>query len=416
MLTRLAAGVLPPAADGPSVELLGFLELPWDDADYAVLTDLNEGRVPDSRQADAWLPDGLRAALGLADNARRYARDVLLLNIVLRSRRSTTVLACRRTAEGDPLMPSRLLLACDQDTLIRRVTDFYPDDEAVSEPADLPPTLFNPGGTSRFLVPRPLLDHPLLEQLGATKFRDYLACPYRFYLKHVERLRPVDDRAVEMDAAAFGNLAHEVLAGFARSGVADATDPKPIADWCAGELARRSRDRYGPSPHAAVRVQLEWLGQRFAVFASAQAREAQAGWRIVADLVEHRVRHAVTVDGRPFTITGTIDRVDRHAQHGHRVVDYKTRDASDPQKLSPEAVHRRKKTEWVDLQLPLYRTLAASAGIEGAAVGYFNLGRSAATSGLIPADWGSADYASADQARDVVIRSLREQKFWPPRQ
>ena len=32
-----------------------------------------------------------------------------------------------------------------------------------------------------------------IDRLPVTAFRDYLQCPYRFWLKHVERLRAVED-------------------------------------------------------------------------------------------------------------------------------------------------------------------------------------------------------------------------------
>ncbi|MEM1108481.1 MAG: PD-(D/E)XK nuclease family protein [Planctomycetota bacterium] len=416
-LTRLAGQLIPEPGGTPAVELLGFLELPWDDAEHVVLTDVNEGNVPDSRNADAFLPDGLRRPLGLPDNARRYARDVLLLNIVLRTRPAdaVSVLACRRSAEGDPKTPSRLLLACDEQKLVERVTDFYPEDEAQKV---IPlPRLLTPGGTNRFLIPKPLIDGPPLDELSVTKFRDYLACPYRFYLKHIHGLRTIDDRAVELNGAAFGNLAHEVLAAFGRSSVAAATEAPPIRDWLTHELDRQAAKRYGQSPAAAVRVQIEQLRQRLTLFAHTQAREAASGWRIDPELIEQDFAVSIDVDGQPFRIKGKIDRIDRHPELGVRLIDYKTRDksAARADDLKPDRVHRQR-GEWVDLQLPLYRLLAADRGMPNAETGYFNLGGSPATTAMHPAGWSDEDYASAADARDHVIRQLRAQRFWPPKE
>lgn len=411
-LARLSAGSIPPRGGESAVELLGFLELPWDDAAHLVIADVNEGFVPESRNADAFLPDGLRRALGLPDNARRYARDVLLMNIIIHSRpaEQVTVLACRRSAAGDPRVPSRLLLACDEATRIARVKDFY------AEPADAAapgPLLLVPGPTSRFLIPRPLLDDPVLEQLSVTAFKQYLACKYRFYLKHVARLELLDDAATEMDALAFGSLTHDVLEDFGKSDAAGETDAAAIKGFLFDRLDTRASGQFGRRPRPAVRVQIEQLRQRLSQFATAQAIETRKGWRICGELIEKKREAVIDVDGEPFTVVGKVDRIDRHPDHGYRVLDYKTSDTAQP----PEKTHQ-KQGQWVDLQLPLYRTLLEPAGIDigPGAMGYFNLSKSAEgrATGVVMAPWGEDDLAEAMEQRDAVVRGLRGGVFWPP--
>src|SRR5690606_2158916 len=64
--------------DREAIELLGWLELAADDAPVTLLTGVNEGTLPQSRSAHPFLPDRLRARLGLLDNGGRYARDAFL--------------------------------------------------------------------------------------------------------------------------------------------------------------------------------------------------------------------------------------------------------------------------------------------------------------------------------------------------
>src|SRR5206468_1006419 len=79
----------------------------------------------------------------------------------------------------------------------------------------LPPE--GPPPKSRLFPPRPQrLDKPITE-LSVTKFRDYMACPYRFYLRHVLELEAITDEADEMDGGVFGELAHQVLEQFGRA-------------------------------------------------------------------------------------------------------------------------------------------------------------------------------------------------------
>jgi hypothetical protein len=404
LLDGLAGRPLPDPAERAAVELVGFLELPWDDAEHAVVTDLNEGLVPATRNADAFLPDGLRRSLGLADNDRRLARDKLLLSIAVHSRADCRLLACRRSAEGDPRLPSRLLLSGGEAQRRQRVADFFitPQDAPPPRPSPL-----RPGPVSRFLIPRPLLDQPPLTKLAATAFRVYLACPYRFYLAYVARLEAVDDRATEMDGRAFGTLAHDVLEQFGGSDAAAADEPRVIEEYLSQQLDETVRERYGRRPRTAVRVQVEQLRERLSHFADLQAQETQKGWRIRRDLVEQKQGVTIEVDGEPFTITGTIDRIDEHPEHGYRVLDYKTADSAQ----TPKQTHRRGE-DWTDLQLPLYRGLVAPWGIDTPRLGYVNLSKAGVKLEL--ADWDEDELAAADAMRDEVIRRVRAQEFWPP--
>ncbi|MEM6458842.1 MAG: PD-(D/E)XK nuclease family protein [Planctomycetota bacterium] len=417
LLGRLADVRLPEPAGEPAVELVGFLELPWDDADYAVVTDANEGLLPASRMGDALLPDTLRRTLGMPDDARRLARDKLLLTIAAKSRRRLTVFVCRASAEGDPRVPSRLLLAGDRELKQRRLAAFYPEPDGHPEPPT--PLLLTPGGESRFLIPRPLFDAPPIDTLRVTQFRDYLACPYRFYLKHVARLRVRDDRAAELDALAYGSLAHDVLEAFGRSDVADATDAETIEVFLHHTLDDTAKQKFGAAGSGvtssggrpAVRVQLAQLRERLSRFADRQAAETRAGWRIRQDLIELDLSAAVDLDGEPFTLTGRIDRIDQHPTHGFRLLDYKTSDAGD----GPRKTHQRNR-QWVDLQLPLYLTLSKGLGIDAAGLGYFNLPKDAERGGVKLAEWDSDEQADAWRAAEGVMRSVRAGRFWPPRQ
>ena len=93
-----------------------------------------------------------------------------------------------------------------------------------------------------------------------------------------------------------------------------------------------------------------------AAFADQQVYRNEQGWRIVRSEVEVTAGRCIfDVDGQPFFLTGRIDRIDQHEVSGAWAIwDYKTSDSGYP----PERTHR-KRDEWIDLQLPLYRYLAA---------------------------------------------------------
>ena len=119
--------------------------------------------------------------------------------------------------------PGRLLLAGDDETLVRRVRRFCGEAEqdARAEPAGLPA----PAAVSHFVVPSLDAGVPPPDVMSVTDFRTYLDCPYRYALRRLLRLETVDDAATEMDALRFGSLAHKVLEAFGKDeGVRDATD------------------------------------------------------------------------------------------------------------------------------------------------------------------------------------------------
>jgi len=263
-------------------------------------------------------------------------------------------------------------------------------------------------------VPLPEREPPVLRKLHVTAFRDYLACPYRFYLKHVLKLEACDDEAVELDGAHFGTLAHEVLAAFGRSDLARETDPQRIADFLMATLDERIARRYGKKPGVAVILQCEQLRYRLEHFAYWQARQSAEGWRIDARFTENALSATLEVDGEPFVIEGRIDRVDVHDTHGYRVVDYKTADSP----KSPDAMHRRgpvNAKEWVDLQLPLYHHLIAAHGVDGpVSLGYVQLPKDVSKIGFDAATWSESELVDATEKACRIIQLIRAGVFWKP--
>lgn len=111
----------PQGAAGGEIELLGWMELAMDDAPVLIVTGVNEGSLPSSVNSDAFLPNEARRVLGLPDNAWRYARDAAWLTMILHSREQVHLIGGRWDGSGDPLRPSRLVLAVEPSRLADRV-------------------------------------------------------------------------------------------------------------------------------------------------------------------------------------------------------------------------------------------------------------------------------------------------------
>ncbi|MBB74093.1 MAG: hypothetical protein CMJ75_06220 [Planctomycetaceae bacterium] len=410
VLESAGASSVSPGAEAAVVEMLGWLELPMDDAPVLVIAGVNEGTVPESVNSDLFLPNSLRQRLGLVDNIQRYARDAYAISVLLAVREELFIVLGRRNANGDPLLPSRLLFAVDDDQIAQRTLACFRE----NEPSRIEGGLHPPadGTASIYQVPHPVPLLEPIETLPVTAFRSYLACPYRFYLRHVLGLTSLEDRSEELGAAAFGTLLHEVLRRFGTSSSRDSTDPTAIQQTLEGALEEISRERFGRNTRAAVGVQLEQMRVRLRAFAPQQAAWAAAGWRI--DYVESprdKLVSSIDVDGRSFGLLGRIDRMDVHVETGQRIVfDYKSGDRA----LSPDRAHRQA-GQWVDLQLPLYRHLVTSLAVtDPVQLGFILLSKDTTAASFSLAKWSEAELSEAEEVACEVVRKVRDETFWPP--
>ena len=410
LLELLAGDTVPAPTRSDAIEMLGWLELPLDDAPALIVTSMNDGVVPSSRLGDLFLPDRLREHLGLEDNQRRYARDAYALEILRQTRDDLFLIVGRRDEEGNPLLPSRLLFATDPKRVARRVLGLYKDRQ-ISRPQLLGSAFDTDREASDFNVPRPKPLAAPITSMRVTDFRGYLACPYRFYLSHILKLQPVDDQAEELDALQFGNLIHDALHHWGQSDVCSVTGADEIKD-CLFDFIDQHQSRWPKDARpAAFSVQLRQAKLRLEAFADWQADRARSGWQVVHTEVSPSNGHcAIDVDGIPMQLRGRIDRIDRHENGSWMVFDYKTSATA----KTPAEDHLDG-GGWVNLQLPLYRHIAATLHIDGGVgLGYINLPKDVVKTGESVAEWTERDLVAADQVARDVVRAVRAEEFWPP--
>ncbi len=372
--------------------------------------------MPSSVSADLFLPNRLRKRLGVTDNDRRYARDAYALCTLLASRQEIVLVAGRRDDRGDPLLPSRLFFACDAEEAAERVKTFF---EAETPPPL--PMLIRPAdsadatGTESqgLVVPRPIPLAAPVTSISVTAFKAYLECPYRFYLRHVLKLESVPHESEEMDPRAFGNLVHDTLKAFGHDGPLESTSPDEIAEFLRAAVEELSERQYGRFRLPSVSVQIEQARRRLEAFALWQAERTREGWTIafVEASAGSEPVPLETGDGRTILLRGRIDRIDRHADRDEwALLDYKTGDAA----KDPDKAHR-KQGEWVDLQLPLYRHLAAKLGVEGnITLGYVTLPGDTGEVKHRMAAWSADDLIDADRKAKQIARDILDGRFWPP--
>ncbi len=412
--------------EGRVLDVQGWLELFHEPGSHLVLCGMNEGRVPARMGGEPWLGEASRAKLGLIRDADRAARDAFLYQAMIESRRDggrVDVICGKSGTGGEPLLPSRLLLATGRDELPERVSLLFREIE--------PPDAGMRWHADWRWKPREV---PPPSRLNATSLGDWLKCPFRYYLKHAVGMRASETARAEWNARDFGNVAHEVLENWGRDPQAkDVDDAASLHAWLSAELDRVTARWFGKRPPLAVRIQAEALRQRFLWLARVQAEQRAAGWEIL------EVEQKVELDLGGAVVVTRIDRIDRHRETGQlRVLDYKTGKVE-----AVDKAHRKKITSstvlaahlsfncpavhdgeekgkaalflWHNLQLPLYASALVRNGEALPTPCYFKLGATEADVAILEwPDFDEADLTTAETCATWVAEQIAASVFWPP--
>ncbi len=387
LLSELNGVSIPAPHNLGAIDTVGWLEAIAIDTPHVIVVGMSADIVGGNDPSDAYFPDGLRKALGLETINRRMARDAHAIVAMQKSRShsgSTTWIVGRKNTAGDPLTPSPLLMRCsDGDQLAKRSGSLVVSME--KENPEIPPQFKHRTVGKGIPFPNPKdIKHERMTRVSVTAFKDYLACPYRFWLKHVMKLNLAEEGSSELDAKLFGSFVHAVLQRFGEDeSVRNSSDAAVIEQSLNRELDRLVAEQLGTTVSGKVNVQVELARFRLKGFAEHQARSISDGWKIVC--IERKVKTELRVEGTHLIISGVIDRIDVHEDGRIRVLDYKTGATS-----ANEAHYKKNDAHWIDFQLPLYRCLLPKieeldeydTGNENVSLGYFKIGDQESTSGI----------------------------------
>ena len=424
VLTQVGNTLIPMPHEPNAVELVGWLDLAMDDAEVVIVTGMNDGSVPAFQTSDMFLPDTMRQQLSkehklsVEDNSRRYARDAYALSCLLATRQydsqRTHFIGSRRSVDGSPMLPSRLFFAADDETVTKRVKDFFEQREV------LPPIQFHRQDKKTLVT----FESPAVPEhtgesikfMRVTEFKEYKACPYRYYLKSRLKLQAVNDADTELTAASFGNLIHQVLEWFGEEEqLKHSTSSEKIRDFLVSNYRELIRQKHGEHPRPVISIQAERAVNRLAAFADWQANWAMEYEILDTELEFKEDRFSLDVEDRIMGLRGRIDRIDRNKRTKELVIlDYKTGKFDNPNK-------HMCKGEWVDFQLPLYYHLlgqhAKYADFLRHAppknvprLGYILLPSGTKTSNVF-ADWDRPMVLSAIEEARNIVRSIWDNMF-----
>lgn len=409
-------------------DLFGWLELLWHDAPLSILCGLNEGIVPRAISNDAFLTEQLRNLLGMKTQEQNYANDLYLFESIGRKRSlqaghsqgKLIIYLPESDAEGNPLMPSRMLFHVPDTQLLARTENILlKKPEKIEFHEHRPAWLI--GSTLPALRP---------DSISVSALNDYLQCPFRFYLKHILKLKSKNFNRREMSAAEFGILFHQVVASLKGESFQGDSDAVAWIDRLHRLADQQIASQYGENLSFALRMQKESIHDRLTAFVQSQITALKENGQ---SLTIAQTEKQFELKLGSFTLAGTIDRID-YDHEGTHIIDYKTNNndenpkavhlkstqsLKEPQHLPPEAYLSlgNKDYYWANLQLPLY-ALAFTTENKSTVLprlSYYSIPKSAEKTQL--ANWSDFEQSTLDSAKncaEAILKNIEEGKFWPP--
>jgi len=204
-------------------------------------------------------------------------------------------------------------------------------------------------------------ESPEGSRFAPTTLEEYGSCPFRYFLKRLLRLTPVEKPEMELAAKDEGSLVHEVLCALFRRLRDEGL--LPLNDIVAGkEILREEAEtvfaRWEGERHTGESLLWEIeKGRLLALLEQVVALEGADDSAFVPVLFEQPFTDLAVEDddGSRVLLTGKIDRIDVAAAGGIRVVDYKM--AGDAGKYG--ALLKKEHLGETSFQMPVYLLAAA---------------------------------------------------------
>lgn len=368
--------VRPPYGQHPRVFIWGLLEARLQHADLMILGGLNEGTWPALPTPDPWLAPRIRHELGLPGLERRIGLAAHDFATALGGL-EVLITRARRDARA-PAVASRFWLRLEAMTggLTRsprhrnwaRMIDRPLQQRPAGRPAPQPPAADRP------------------RSISVTDIDRLKADPFAFYARKMLGLSALDPVDADPTAAWRGSAVHAVFEAWMKEDDCDPDRLRPRAEalLAASDAHPLMRALWQPRLIEAI----EWTAQEV-------ARNRASGRRPL----KAELRGTCRIEG--IELHGIVDRIDRFADGGVAIVDYKTGRAP-----STRAVH-----EGFAMQLGLLGLIAEHGGFEGVsgrveAFEYWSLAREKGSLGYVASPVGARTGVEPSEFTDLAARNF----------
>jgi ATP-dependent helicase/nuclease subunit B len=311
--TALAGRVVRrPARPGMRVRILGLLEARLTESDRVALGGLVEGSWPPESRTDAWLSRPMRLKLGLDLPERRIGLSAHDFAQLLGARE--VILSHAAKIAGTPTVASRFIqrLAAVAggrwQEAVRRGDTYLAWARELDRPEQVTPAAQPAPKPPRAARPT---------SLSVTEIEHWLRDPYTIYARHILGLKPLDPIDAEPGAAERGTIIHAAVGEFTQI-FAKTLPPDPV-----GALIALGRPHFAALDDFPEARAFWW--PRFQRIARWFARwEAARRSAVTVIAAEIRGEIDIPLEYGAFKLRGIADRIERDAEGGYVILDYKT--------------------------------------------------------------------------------------------
>lgn len=290
----------------PRLNILGPIEARFHHSDVCVIGGLNEGTYPSLPETGPWLNRPMRKEIGfpapeekIHEAAMDFAHNFCSQKVYLT--RSLKI-------DGAQAIPSRFLERLKAVAEINQLT--FPEYQA-----KLPTLLDKPDAfdVSKRPQPRPPAKvRP--NHLPVTQIEMWRRNPYAIYARYILKLFPLYPLEQQNKNAEFGSLIHEVIKKFFSEKSQSLTKDKLL------QTAHKIFENSSLSDIDKTLLDIKF--DAMADFIIEQ--EQQDAPLIKTSMYEKELHHTFDIQGQPFQLSGSADRIDILKNNSARIVDYKT--------------------------------------------------------------------------------------------
>ena len=317
-----SATVWEAGSEDPRILILGALEARLLNPDFIVLAALDEGAWPKQAQTDAFMSRGMRAGLGLEAPERRIG---LAAHDFCQGLGAQKVLLTRAAKRGgSPAVMSRWLqrlLAFIGEPMTGALTargEQYLGFAAHLDRCEKPTPQPHPRPN-----PKPPVDtRPL--QLSVTRVEAWVRDPYAIYADRILDLKRCAELGALPSFAERGTIIHEILDRFNRgwNGIADDAALSRLHEI--GEEIFNEEMRDFPDLKALWWPRFNRIAQAYLNWEEGRDPKPECRHSEISGKLK------MSVDGLPFTLTGTVDRLDELDDGSLAIIDFKTGEPPKP--------------------------------------------------------------------------------------
>ncbi len=299
---------------GAQLHIFGQLEARLTESDRVILGGLVETVWPPAPRVDPWLSRPMRHELGLDLPERRIGLSAHDFAQLLGH--EEVILTHSTKVGGAPAVASRFLHRLEavageeRWNKAKQAGDKYVGYAgAIDQPAEVKPIEQPQPKPPRETRPT---------KLSVTAIEDWLRDPYTIYARHILRLAPLDPVDMPLSAADRGSAIHESLGEFTREYAG------ALPDDVAGVLRRIGERHFAPLMEKPEARALWWPRfQRIARWFADWEAARRGGIAAITAEIGGEIKIPLD-NARTFTLNARADRIERRADGGYAILDYKT--------------------------------------------------------------------------------------------